>query len=134
MHFNCSSNFIQSISWFTSFSNCVIILLKKPSAANTRLNNWLGWGIPSDLKKDQKPTSGCNLRVGFYFLLLLELIYVKRARINDPNKNMIVNVSFTSMASPPFEGKPCPPKIQLSFLLYHHLPSRGGTNVHNCLS
>ncbi|MNQ92376.1 hypothetical protein D3C85_1078020 [compost metagenome] len=50
--------------------------------------------------------------MGFYFLLL-PLMYVKRARINIPKRNIIVNASFTSMASPPFEGKPHPPKIQL---------------------
>jgi hypothetical protein len=33
--------------------------------------------------------------------------------MNIPNRNIIVNASFTSMVSPPFEGKPCPPKIQL---------------------
>lgn len=48
-----------------------------------------------------KPTFGLNLWVGFYFLLLLLLMYVKRARMNVPNRNMIVNASFTSMASPP---------------------------------
>jgi len=58
------------------------------------------------LRLDGKPTLGGNLRVGFYFLLLLELMYVSSARINEPKRNMIVKASLTSMASPPFEGKP----------------------------
>jgi hypothetical protein len=33
---------------------------------------------------------------------------------------MICNASLTSMASPPFEGKPCPPKIQLYFYILPH--------------
>ena len=61
----------------------------------------------------EKPTFGANLGVGFYFLLLLLFMYVKSARMNIPNIIMIVSTSFTSMASPPFEGKPCSPKIQL---------------------
>lgn len=32
-----------------------------------------------------------------------------------PKRNMIVIASFTSIASPPFEGKLRPPKIQLYF-------------------
>jgi hypothetical protein len=40
-------------------------------------------------------------------------MYVKRAMMNDAKRIMIVIASFNSMASPPFEGKPCPPKIQL---------------------
>jgi hypothetical protein len=77
--------------------------------------NWLGWGIPSKCKWTKTHRRLTNLRVGFYFLLLLLLMYVKRATINIPKRNMIVKASFTSMASPPFEGKPCPPKIQLYF-------------------
>ncbi len=54
---------------FTYFSNYVIINLKKPSAANTRLNNWLGWGIPSIVRNEYEPTFGANLGVGSYFFL-----------------------------------------------------------------
>jgi hypothetical protein len=42
-------------------------------------------------------------------------MYVRRAIMNDANRIMIVIASFSSMASPPLEGKPCPPKIQLYF-------------------
>ena len=62
--------------------------------------------------QDKNPPSAVNLGVGFYFLLLL-LIYVKSARMNVPNNSIRVIASFTSMVSPPFEGKPYPPKIQL---------------------
>jgi hypothetical protein len=69
--------------------------------------------MPFKLIHGQKPTFGLHLRVGFYFLLLLLLMYDKRAMINVLNNIMIVIASFISMASPPFEGKPRPPKIQL---------------------
>jgi hypothetical protein len=65
------------------------------------------------LQKDKNPPLAVNLGVGFYFFLLVLLMYVNRAIINMPKRNMIVKASFTSMASPPFEGKPRPPKIQL---------------------
>ncbi|MNJ48916.1 hypothetical protein D3C77_441240 [compost metagenome] len=83
-----------------------------------------------------KPTFGLNLWVGFYFLLLLLLMYVKRARMNVPNRNMIVNASFTSMASPPpkfpketllrkssarRETMPTQDSIVVIFYLYLHL-------------
>ena len=70
--------------------------------------------FPSKSFRNKNPPSAVNFRVGFYFLLML-LMYDKRARINIPKRNIIVIASFTSMASPPFEGKPCPPKIQLYF-------------------
>ena len=57
---------------------------------------------------NKNPPSATNLRVGFYFLLLLFPMYVKSAIINIPKRNMIVIASFTSMASPPFEGKTMP--------------------------
>ena len=61
------------------------------------------------------PTFCCKTGVGFYFLLLLLLVYVRRAIINIPKRNMIVIASFSSIASPPFEGKLRPPKIKLYF-------------------
>lgn len=60
----------------------------------------------------KNPPLADNLGVGFYFLLLL-LMYVKSARMNVPNNSIRVIASFTSMVSPPFEGKPYPPKVQL---------------------
>jgi hypothetical protein len=65
---------------------------------------------------DKNPPSA-QTRVGFYFLLLLLLMYVKRTTINVLKSIMIVIASFTSMVPPPFEGKPRPPKFQL-YLYY----------------
>jgi hypothetical protein len=72
-------------------------------------------GLPfQSLIGNKNPPAAVNLRVGFYFFLLLLPMYVKSAIINIPKRNMIVIASLTSMASPPFEGKPLtPPKIQL---------------------
>ncbi|MNN53975.1 hypothetical protein D3C81_1687640 [compost metagenome] len=101
-----------------------MIVIRKPSASTLGYTIGLDGLFPSKSFKEQNPPSAVNLGVGFYFLLLLELMYVKRARINVPNRNIIVNASLTSMASPPFEGKPCPPKIQLYFLILPHITTR----------
>jgi hypothetical protein len=91
----------------------IIYLTKDQVRLTLGLDNWLGWDFPSEFTKGQNPPSAVNLGVGFYFFLLVLLMYVKRAIINMPKRNMIVKASFTSMASPPFEGNPRPPKIQL---------------------
>jgi hypothetical protein len=83
-----------------------------PSTLTLGLDNWLGCKFPSTSYRNKNPPSAANLWVGFYFLLLL-LMYVKRAKINIPKRNIIVSVSFISMAPPLSEGKPRPPKIQL---------------------
>ena len=54
---------------FYSSSFYVIILLRKPSAANTRLYNWLGWVYPLYAAKDKIPPWALTNGWDFYFLL-----------------------------------------------------------------
>jgi hypothetical protein len=60
----------------------------------------LAWmGFPSKLLlKDKSPPSTRNLGVGFYFLLLIILMYVNRATINVLKRIMIVIASSILMA------------------------------------
>jgi hypothetical protein len=75
--------------------------------------------IPSS-SNGTKPTFGCKLWVGFYFLLLIIAMYAKRATTKIANEIMMSIASLSSMASPPFEGKPRPPKIQLYLSILPH--------------
>lgn len=109
----CPYSFSIIILALIHLFSCVIIFLNKDQVRQ-HLVSTIGLDGLSLLKafRNKNPPSAVNLGVGFYFLLLL-LMYVKSARMNVPNNSIRVIASFTSMVSPPFEGKPYPPKIQL---------------------
>jgi hypothetical protein len=87
----------------------------------------LAWmGFPSKLLlKDKSPPSTRNLGVGFYFLLLILLMYVNRATINVLKRIIIVIASSICMDFPPFlRRETMTTQDSIVHLLYHLHPSR----------
>ena len=104
---------------FLSFDTYFILwyyIYKRPSAEH--LVSTIGLDGLFPLSHLERKTHLRRVTFGWVLLfLLLLLMYVKRARMNDPNKNIIVNASFTSMASPLSKGNHAHPRFNCSYIL-----------------